>query len=110
MRFVLSVQEYEVVTAAAEREGLANGAYAAQVVLAAARGEERSEHAVLRDLLGAVVRASGQVRRIGVNLNQAVAALNSGELSSALRWYADAAYRSVQKLDEVADEVRLRLP
>jgi hypothetical protein len=56
------------------------------------------------------MHASGQVRRIGVNLNQAVAALNSGELSDLLSMYAHAAYRIVSKLDEVADDVRIRLP
>ncbi|RAY10735.1 hypothetical protein DPM19_33590 [Actinomadura craniellae] len=110
MRFVLSAEEYTVLTVAAEREGLANGAYAAQAALAAAQGDCRSESAPLRELLGALMQASGQVRRAGVNLNQAVVALHAGELSSALRWYADATYRSVRKLDEIADEVRLRLP
>jgi hypothetical protein len=56
------------------------------------------------------MHASGQVRRIGVNLNQAVAALNSGEFSDLLSMYAQAAYRTVLKLDEVADEVRVLLP
>jgi hypothetical protein len=75
-----------------------------------ARNIDRPEHSVLRELLGALMHASGQVRRIGVNLNQAVAALNSGEFSDLLSMYAQAAYRTVLKLDEVADEVRVLLP
>ncbi|MDL4770697.1 hypothetical protein [Actinomadura xylanilytica] len=105
----MSDEEYAIVSAAAEREYLANGAYAALVVLAAARGSARPEHAVLRELLASVMHASGQVRRIGVNLNQSVAALHSGELSARLEWYASAAARSVAKLDDLADEVRARL-
>jgi len=38
----------------------------------------------LRELLGELIRASGLVRRIGVNLNQAVAKLNAtGQRSGA---------------------------
>jgi hypothetical protein len=91
-------------------ERLAHGAYTAQATLAAARNIDRPEYSVLRELLGALMHASGQVRRIGVNLNQAVAALNSGELSDLLSMYAAAAYRTVSKLDEIADDVRTRLP
>jgi hypothetical protein len=109
--FKLSLKEYETLSAAADREGLALGAYAAQVSLAAARGVARPEYGALRQLLGAVMQASGQARRIGVNFNQVVAALNStGEFPEQLTWYAAAAARTVRKLDEVADEVRQRLP
>jgi hypothetical protein len=109
--FKLSAEEYETLSAAADNEGLALGAYAAQVSLAAARGVGWPEYAALRQLLGAVMQASGQARRIGVNFNQVVAALNStGEFSDQLTLYAAAAARAVRKLDEVADEVRRRLP
>ncbi|WP_433332892.1 hypothetical protein [Spirillospora sp. CA-294931] len=105
-----SEEEYAVVVAAAEREFLATGAYVAQAALAAAGGEARPEYAVLRELLAGLMQASGQARRIGINLNQSVAALNSGEVSQQSQWYAQAAARTVGKLDELADQVRVRLP
>jgi hypothetical protein len=109
--FKLTAAEYAMLSAAAERERLAVGAYAAQASLAAARGTARPEYAALRQLLGAVMQASEQVRRIGINFNQAVTALNStGEFTQQLPKYAAAAARTVDKLDEVADEVRRRLP
>lgn len=63
---------------AAAGERLALGAYAAQAVLSAARGSVQPQYALLREALATVMHAAGQARRIGVNLNQAVAALNSG--------------------------------
>ncbi|MFI8547826.1 hypothetical protein [Spirillospora sp. NPDC077959] len=89
---------------------MATGAWAAQALLAAANGTPRPEYVELRELLGAVMHASGQVRRIGVNFNQVVAALNSGDPPPQLRWYADSAARTVRKLDDLADELRERLP
>lgn len=76
-RFDLSDEEFREVGAAAERAGLAKGAYAAQVVLSAARGGAVPTDSPLRDALGEFMRAAGLVRRIGVNLNQAVAKLNA---------------------------------
>jgi hypothetical protein len=107
----LSEQEYGLLSAAAEREGLANGAYAAQMALAVARRVNAPEYPVLRELLAALMHAAGQVRRIGVNFNQAVAATHStGELSAVLGLYAEAAHRTIGRLDDIADEVRRRLP
>lgn len=106
----LSDEEHALLVAAAGRERLATGAWAAQVLLAAARGVERAEYVELREALATVMHAAGQARRIGVNLNQAVAALHSGDPPPQLRWYAEASARTVDKLDELADEVRRRLP
>ncbi|MEU8803277.1 hypothetical protein [Spirillospora sp. NPDC048819] len=106
----LSDDEHALLVAAAGRERLATGAWAAQVLLAAARDVERPEYVELREALAALMHAVGQVRRIGVNLNQAVAALHSGEPPPQLRWYAEAAARTVGKLDDLADELRRRLP
>ena len=71
MRFDLSDEEFAEVRAAATRAGLAQGAYAAQVVLSAARSGTAPGESPLRDVLGEFIRAAGLVRRIGVNLNQA---------------------------------------
>ncbi|WP_125618727.1 hypothetical protein [Actinomadura sp. WAC 06369] len=106
----LSEEEHACITAAAEREYLATAAWAAQTLLAAANGSARPEYAEFREILGAVIQASGQARRIGVNLNQVVAALHSGESLPQIRWYAEAAARTVDKLDELAEELRRRLP
>lgn len=95
---------------AAVGERLAIGAYAAEAVLAAARGSVQPQYALLRETLAMVMHAAGQARRIGVNLNQAVAASHSGEPPPQLRWYAEASARAVQKLDDLADELRRRLP
>ncbi|MEU5882841.1 hypothetical protein [Spirillospora sp. NPDC047279] len=110
MRFWLSDEEYEVISAAAESEHLANGAFAAQAALARAAGRERPECGLLREALGALMQASGQARRIGVNLNQSVAASHSGEEAPELRWYAQAAARAVGRIDDAAEQVRRQLP
>ncbi|GAA1287762.1 hypothetical protein Psi02_70340 [Planotetraspora silvatica] len=77
VKFVLTEQEYADFRAAAERLGLAQGAYAAVASLAAARMANPPMPDPLRKALIELMQASGQVRRIGVNLNQAVAALNA---------------------------------
>ncbi|QFG26279.1 hypothetical protein [Actinomadura sp. WMMB 499] len=110
MFIALSEEEHAVVKAAAEREHLAIAAWAAQTMLAAAAGSPRPEYVELREALGDLMHAAGLAHRIGVNLNQAVAALNSGEPATELHWYAEAAARAVRKLDEVADGVCRRLP
>lgn len=106
----LAEDEYAILADVAEREHLAVGAYAAKAALSAAQGATHPEYLVLREALGGVMHAAGQVRRIGVNLNQAVAALNSGEESEQLRWYAEATARTVARLDDLADQIKARLP
>ncbi|MFA1540248.1 hypothetical protein [Actinomadura monticuli] len=110
MRFSLSDEEHALVASAAAEERLALGAYAAQAVLAAARGSAQPQYALLREALKTVMHAAGQARRIGVNLNQAVAAVHSGELPPELRWYMDTAARTVRHLDDLAEEIRRHLP
>ncbi|WP_021591197.1 hypothetical protein [Actinomadura welshii] len=110
MFVALSEDEHALLVAAAERERLATGAWAAQVLLATAGGAQRPEYVELREALATVMHAAGQARRIGTNLNQAVAALHSGEPLPQLRWYAQAAARTVSKLDDLADDLRRRLP
>ena len=107
---LLSEDEHAAVSGAAERERLATAAWAALTLLAAASGTPRAEHNEMREVLQAVMQARGQAQRIGVNLNQAVAALNSGEVSSTIQWYARAAAQTVRKLDDLAEELRRRLP
>ncbi|MFG1857013.1 hypothetical protein ACGFJT_34605 [Actinomadura geliboluensis] len=110
MYILLSDDEHAAVSRAAEREHLATAAWAALTLLAAASGTPRAEHNQVREVLKAIMQARGQAQRIGVNLNQAVAAVNSGEVSSTIQWYARAAAHTVRKLDELADDLRKRLP
>ncbi len=108
--FVLTDQEYAAVQAAAGQAGLSRGAYAAQVVLAAAQEKAPSADAPLRVALRELMRASGLVHRIGVNLNQAVAKLNAtGQRSGDLLPYAAESERRMERLDAAADQVRQAL-
>lgn len=68
IRFDLSDEEFGEVSAAAERAGLAKGAYAAQATLSAARNPFTPAEDPLRQALGEFLRAAGLIRRIGVNL------------------------------------------
>ena len=110
VRFGLTEQEYSEVGAAATHAGLAKGAYAAQATLAAARGMINPADAPLRQALTELIRAAGLVRRIGVNLNQAVAKLNAtGQRSADLLPYAVESMRRAARLDDAAETVRRRL-
>jgi hypothetical protein len=110
IRFDLSDEEFAEVGAAAERAGLARGAYTAEVVLAAAHTGSSPSESPLRDALGEFIRAAGQVRRIGINLNQAVAKLNAtGQRSGDLLPYAAESIRRARLLDQAAEEVRKRI-
>ena len=110
VRFDLSEEEFGEVGTAAERAGLAKGAYAAQVVLSAARRGAVPGESPLREALGEFVRAAGLVRRIVVNLNRAVAKLNAtGQRSGDLLPYAAESVRRARMLDQAAEEVRKRI-
>ena len=107
VRFDLSEEEFAGAGAAAERAGLAKGAYAAQAALIAARSGTSPGESPLRDALGEFIRAAGLVRRIVVNLNHAVAKLNAtGQRSVDLLPYAAEGIRRARLLDQAAEEVR----
>jgi hypothetical protein len=107
VRFGLTEEEYEEVGAAAAHAGLAKGAYAAQATLAAARGMISPADSPLRQALAELIRAAGLVRRIGVNLNQAVTRLNAtGEPGPDLGPAAAYCMRVVQRVDEAALLIR----
>jgi hypothetical protein len=80
MRFSLTEDEHAEVQAAARRAGRASAAFAADAVLAAARGTILTLDMALDDVLGDSDRldyAAEQVRKVAVNLNQAVKMPNS---------------------------------
>jgi hypothetical protein len=110
VEFSLTGQEFELLGAAAGRAGRARGAYAAEAALAAARGGPVAADTPLREILRELIRASGLVRRMGVNLNQAVAKLNAtGQRSGDLLPYAAESLRRAERLDAVAEQVRKAL-
>ena len=86
VRFALTDAE---LSDAAHRAGLTRGAYAAEAALSVARGVVVTPDAPLRDAFCALDRAALLVRKISVNLNQAVAKLNAiGQWSGDLVPYA----------------------
>jgi hypothetical protein len=110
VEFALTGEEFEVLEVAAGRAGLARGAYAAEAALAAARGTATSANEPMREALAELIRAAGLVRRIGVNLNQAVAKLNAtGQRAGDLLPYAAESLRRAERLDAAAEEVRKAL-
>ena len=109
MRFALTEEEYAEVSAAARQAGLARGAYAAEATLAVARGAVTTPDAPLRDAFYALDRAALLVRRIGVNLNQAVAKLNAaGQWSGDLPRYAEESIRRAARLEAAGEDLRTR--
>jgi len=107
----LTGEEYAAIEAAARRAGLARRAYIAQVALAAAaNGRPLGDRDLLRGALVELMRAAGLVRRIGTNINQAVAKLNAaGQPAGDLPGYAAGTIRRAGHIDEVADAVRKAL-
>ncbi len=109
VEFTLTAVEFAAVEDAAERAGLARGAYAAQAVLAAAQGGLGPQQVSL-EALRELIRACGLIRRIGVNLNQAVARLNAtGQQSADLRAYAAESIRRARRVDAAAEALRKTL-
>src|SRR5216684_6720895 len=111
VQFSLTEEEFGEVSRAAERSGLARGAFAAEAALAAARGMAPRADSPLREALVEVMTAAGLVRRVGTNLNQAVAKLNAtGQRSEDLFPAADFCVRVIRRLDETAEQLRRRVP
>jgi hypothetical protein len=110
VRVCLSEAEHAEVVAAASRAGLAAGAFAAEAVLAVARGTVMTPDAVLREVLSRFDRAVMQVRRVGVNLNQAVAALHAtGRAGGDLVPYAALSVRTADRVEAIAGELQAQI-
>ena len=110
VEFSLTDEEFALLEGAAGRAGRARGAYAAEAALAAAQGRPAATDSPFPELLRELIRATGLVRRIGVNLNQAVAKLNAtGQRSGDLLPYAAESMRRVERIDAVAEQVRKAL-
>lgn len=101
-----SDEEYGAVAEAAQAAGLTPSGYAAEAALAAAHGLEAPATAPLREALLELMAARGQVRRFGVNVNQAVRELNA--TGEAPPWLAQAVLltsRAVSQLEQAASVV-----
>jgi len=111
VQFSLTEEEFDEVSQAAGRLGLARGAFAADAALAAARGGQPPALSPLREALTEVMTAAGLVRRAGTNLNQAVARLNgTGQRGADLRPAAEFCARVIRRLDEAAEQLRRSIP
>jgi uncharacterized protein (DUF1778 family) len=102
----LSEGEYAALMEAAATAGLTPAGFATEAALAAARGEGMPEHRALRAMLVELMAARTQVRRYGVNINQAVAQLQAtGEAPGWLERATAGADRAVARVEAVAGEV-----
>ena len=106
----LSEEEHAVVSRAAERAGLRPGGFVAEAALAAAEGRTLGDRGALQVALRRLVASENQLRRVGTNLNQAVAELNT--TGRAPVWLGDAVEkvdRAVERNEAAADELAARL-
>ena len=79
--------------------------------MAAAHGQQARISTPLREALVELVSAAGLVRRVGTNLNQAVARLNAtGQRGEDLLPAAQFCARVIRRLDEAAEQVRRNVP
>ena len=111
VKFFLTEDELAELDEAAGQAGLARGAFAAEVTMAAARGRQARISSPLREALMELMSAAGLVRRVGTNLNQAVARLNAtGQRGEDLLPAARFCVRVIRRLDEAAEHVRRNVP
>ena len=98
--------EYAALAAAARLAGLTVTGYAADAALAAATDVQPPSTALWRAALVELMEARTQVRRIGVNVNQAAAVLNAtGQPPAWLERAIGLADRAVTRLDQAAGAV-----
>jgi hypothetical protein len=110
MRFRASQGTFAEISAAAEREGLSRSAFIVKACLSRAQGDSCRKDPALRAIYAELKDLTRSVNRVGVNLNQAVARLNStGQFSGDLPAYADAALRTVRRLDAITVALWKRL-
>lgn len=111
VKYALSDEEFTALGAAAARAGLARNAFAAEAAMTAITGANAVDDPALREALSELQRASWLLRRIGVNLNQAVAKLNAtGQRSGDLLPYAKECVRRAVTVAVAAEAVRKALP
>ena len=95
--------EYRLVQTAAQEAGLTPTGYVAAVAVAVAQGREAPHREPWRLALLELMEARRQVRRIGVNLNQAARAINAtGEPPPWLEHVAALTARAITTVDDAA--------
>jgi hypothetical protein len=110
VKFFLTDGELAELDDAASRAGLARGAFAAEAAMAAARRVSMPASSPAREALVELMTAAGLVRRVGTNLNQAVAKLNAtGEPGGDLLPAAAFCVRAIRRLDETAEQLRRKM-
>lgn len=104
----LAAAEWDTVTVAATRAGMAPGAYAALLDVAGNRTVNLSRQR--REMIVALMQAAAHVSRISTSLDQAVAQLKAaGTPSPELEPTARQCTRVLRAVDEAAELVRRRL-
>ena len=98
--------EYAIVEQAAHAAGLTPTGYVAETALAAATGIDPPSNQPWRQALLELIDARNQVRRIGINVNQAARDLNAtGEAPIWLHKALRITCRSLAQIDQAADAV-----
>ena len=99
-------EEYATIAGAARDTGLTPTGYVADAALATAQGTQTPSTAPWRTALLELIEARTQVRRIGVNINQAARILNAEGEQPAWLFHALAiTNRAVSRLDDAATAV-----
>ena len=99
------------VAAAAQRAGLTPTGFVASVALAVARQSVPPVPSPMREVLVELNAARTLTGRLGVNVNQAVAALHvSGDVPPELLRLADMCARTVRRVDEAVRQLQVKLP
>jgi Bacterial mobilisation protein (MobC) len=98
----LAPGEWDAVTAAAAAKGLSVGAYVGML----AEDVRRDRPVLSVEAVGELVAARQQVRRIGTNVNQIAAAVNTdGAVPAEASAVLAAAARAIVRLEQAADRV-----
>ena len=110
VRFSLAEEEFDDVSAAAAGSGLVRGACCGRDTGGGA-GHAVQGRVPVREALVELIAAAGLVRRVGTNLNQAVARLNAtGQRGDDLLPAAQFCVRVIRRLDEAAEQLRRSVP
>lgn len=99
LRPTFAPDELAAIRVAAAAAGLTPTGYVAAVAVAAATGAQVPAASPRREALAAASRIETQLRKVGTNLNQAVAAFHRS--GSAPAWLADAVAQAVVAIGDV---------
>jgi len=106
VRLRYTEQEYATVQQAAQTAGLTPTGYVAEAALAAASATDPPSIQPWRHALIELIDARNQVRRIGLNINQAARALNTtAEMPPWMQHALLITDRSLTKIDDAADAI-----